>query len=55
MVPRGVAHLGTPGIKRVLSHKVATYFLVNSLLYHETIKFGTIVISTGRQQRGEQD
>lgn len=35
--------------------QVATYFLVNSFLYHKTIKFGTIVISTGRQQRGEQD
>lgn len=35
--------------------QVATYFLVNNFLYHKTIKFGTIVISTGRQQRGEQD
>lgn len=35
--------------------QVATYFLVNIFLYHKTIKFGTVVISTGRQQRGEQD
>lgn len=35
--------------------RVATYCLVNIFLYRKTIKFGTVIISTGRQQRGEQD
>lgn len=32
--------------------QVATYFLVNIFLYHKTIKFGTVVISTQRKRRG---
>lgn len=51
-----MSHLGTLEIKRSLSHKFATYyFLVNIFLYHKTVTFGTVVISTGRQQRGEQE